>query len=160
MNGTRKASKHWPEYSSDKLVTDMHFQQNDINPCVYKRFHDNLDLGKHGDVFLVVGFTSRLEFLVEEFKSHFLVKKAEIVGWNPGHQSEIHVLKRRIFGDEFGWHVELDPRSVRNLLDAMAISRCKSMATPGSRGQESNGSTAKLDQKEHTEFRYCAGICQ
>ena len=44
LNGTRKASKHWQEYSSDKLVTEMHFQQNDINPCVYKRFHDNLDL--------------------------------------------------------------------------------------------------------------------
>ena len=38
VNGTRKASKHWQEYSSDKLVTNMLFQQNDINPCIYKRF--------------------------------------------------------------------------------------------------------------------------
>ena len=66
-----------------------------------------------------------------------------------------------------GWHVELDERCVRSLLDAMAMDHCKSMATPGSKGQESsqnvadstdkldpNGSTAKLlDQKEHTEFR-------
>ena len=68
LNGTRKASKHWQEYSSDKLVTNVHFQQNDINPCVYKRFHDNLDLEQHGDDFLVVGLTSRLECLAEEFK--------------------------------------------------------------------------------------------
>ena len=31
LNGTRKASKHWQEYSSNKLVTNMLFQQNDIN---------------------------------------------------------------------------------------------------------------------------------
>ena len=43
LNRTRKASKHWQEYSSDKLVTNMLFKQNDINPCIYKRFHDNLD---------------------------------------------------------------------------------------------------------------------
>ena len=38
VNGTRKASKHWQEYASDKLVTNMLFQQNDINPCIYKKF--------------------------------------------------------------------------------------------------------------------------
>ena len=32
LNGTRKASKHFQEYSSDSLVTKMIFQQNDINP--------------------------------------------------------------------------------------------------------------------------------
>ena len=37
VNGTRKASKHWQKYSSDTLVTNMLFQQNDINPCIYKR---------------------------------------------------------------------------------------------------------------------------
>ena len=34
VNGTRKASKHWQEYSSDKLVKSMLFQQNDVNPCI------------------------------------------------------------------------------------------------------------------------------
>ena len=92
LNGMRKASKHWQEYSSDKLVTDTHFQQNDINPCVYKRFHDNLDLEQHGDDFLVVGLTSRLECLAEESKRHPLAKKAELVSWKPGHQSETAVL--------------------------------------------------------------------
>ena len=49
VNGTRKASKHWQEYSSDKLVTNMLVQQNDVNPCIYKRFC----LEQHGDDFLV-----------------------------------------------------------------------------------------------------------
>ena len=53
VNGTRKASQHWPEYSSDKLVTNMHFQQN-------------------GDDFLVCGLTSNMECLADEFKDHFL----------------------------------------------------------------------------------------
>ena len=43
------------------------------------------------------------------------------------------------FVDELGWHVELDQRYVRSLLDGMAMNHRKSMATPGSRGQESNG---------------------
>ena len=69
-------------------------------------------------------------------------------------------LKRRISVDEFGWHVELDQRYVKSLLDAMAMNHCKSMATPGSKGQEDNNVTEKLDAKEHREFRSSAGICQ
>ena len=57
VNGTRKASKHWQEYSSDKLVTNMLFQLNDMNPCIDKRFSDDLDLEQHGDDFLVCGVT-------------------------------------------------------------------------------------------------------
>ena len=51
VNGTRRASKHWQEHSPDKLVTKMLFQNNDINPCIYKRFCDDLDLEQHGDDF-------------------------------------------------------------------------------------------------------------
>ena len=53
VNGTRKASKDWQEYSSDRLVTNILFQQNDINPCIYKRFCDDFDLEQHGEDFLV-----------------------------------------------------------------------------------------------------------
>ena len=69
VNGTRKASKH----SCDKLVQSMLFQQNDIYPCIHKRFFDNLDLEQHGDDFLVCGSSSDLEHLADEFKKHFLV---------------------------------------------------------------------------------------
>ena len=82
VNGTRKASKHWQEYSSDRLVTNMLFQQNDINPCIYKRFCDDLDLEQHGDDFLVCGVTRSLEKLTEEFNRNFLVKNSEIVSLN------------------------------------------------------------------------------
>ena len=67
VNGTRKASKHWHEYSSDKLVTNMLFQQNDIHSCIYKRFCVFLDVEQHGDDFLVCGATQGLEKLAEEF---------------------------------------------------------------------------------------------
>ena len=41
------------------------------------------------------------------------------------------------------------------------MNHCKSMATPGSKGQESsNVETGKLDLKEHRVFRSGAGICQ
>ena len=54
VNGTRKASKHWQEYSSHKLVANLLFQQNDINPCIYKRFCDDLDLEQHVMIFCCV----------------------------------------------------------------------------------------------------------
>ena len=56
------------------LVTNMLFQQNDINPCIYKRFCDKLDLEQHGDDFLVCGLTSNLEVLADDFKNNFLVR--------------------------------------------------------------------------------------
>ena len=77
------------------------------------------------------GLTSNLELLADDFKKNFLVKKAEIVSLRPQHHKETHFLKRRISVDDFGWHVELDQRYVKSLLDAMAI-----------------------------EFRSGAGICQ
>ena len=49
---------------------------------------------------------------------------------------------------------------MKSSLDAMAMNRCKSMATPGSKGQEGNNATEKLDAKEHREFRSGAGICK
>ena len=67
VNGTKKASKRWQEYSSDKLLKSMLFQQNDINPCIYKRFSDSLDLEQHGGDFLVCGLSSDSECLAEEF---------------------------------------------------------------------------------------------
>ena len=88
VNGTRKASKAWQEFSCDKLVTNLLFQQNDINPCIHKRFCDNLDVEQHGDDFVVCGLPSNLELLADEFKNHFLVKKAEIVSLRPEHQKE------------------------------------------------------------------------
>ena len=61
VNGTRKASKHWQEHRSDKLVTSMLLQQTDINPRIYKRFCDDLDVEQHGDNFLVCGEIQGLE---------------------------------------------------------------------------------------------------
>ena len=93
-----------------------------------------------------------------------LVKKAEIVSLKTEHKNEVHFLKRRISVDNFGWHVELNKRYVKSLLDAMAMNHCKSMATPGSKGQEKCRNVAdfteKSDPQEHREFRSGAGICQ
>ena len=54
---------------------------------------------------------------------------------------------------------------MKSLLDAMAMNHCKSMATLGSKGQESSRNVAdstekKLDPQAHREFRSGAGICQ
>ena len=78
VNGTRKASKHWQEFSCDKLVANLLFQRNDIKPCSYQRFCNSLDLEQHGDDILVCGLTSILELLKDEFKNHFLVRTLKL----------------------------------------------------------------------------------
>ena len=101
VSGTRKASKHWQELSCDKLVTRTLFQQNDIISCIFKRFCDNLDLEQHAGDFLVCGLTSNLELLADEFKNHFLVKKAEIVSLRG-----LSIRKKPIFSNfEFLWMI-------------------------------------------------------
>ena len=71
VNGTRKASKQWQEYSSDKLVKSLLFRENDISPCMYKRFSENLDLEQHDGGFLVCGLSSDFECCADEFNKHF-----------------------------------------------------------------------------------------
>ena len=144
VNGTRKASKHWQEYSCDKLVKSILFQQKDINPYVYKRFSDNLDWEQHGDNFLVCGSSSGLECWADELKEHFLVKKAEIVSLRHEHQKETHFLKCRICVDDSGWHIEMGQQYVRSLLDTMGMNLGKSTAAPGSKDQERQATNDKL----------------
>ena len=86
---------------------------------------------------LWINITSHLELLADEFKNHFLVKKDEIVN----------------LGSDSGWHVELDPRYVKSLLDALAMKHCKSMDTRGSKKHEISRNvselTPKLNPQEH-----------
>ena len=82
---------------------------------------------QRGDDFLVCGLTSNLEALADEFKNNCLERKAEIARLKLEHQNENHFLKHRI-SVNFWWHVELDQRYVKGLLDAVAMNHCKSMA--------------------------------
>ena len=143
----------------------MLLQQNDISLCIYEGFVIIWTWNCTSTIFwYVCGLTSNLDCLADEFKSHLLVKKAETVSLKPEHQNETHFLIRRISVDNFGWHVVLDQRFVKSLLDAMAMNHCKSMATPGSKGQESSRHVAdlteKLDPQGHREFRSGTAICQ
>ena len=145
--------------SSDKLVTNLLFQQNDINPCIYKDFFDDLDLEQHGDDFQACGVTRSLENLTEEFKRHFLVQKAEIASLNPDIRTNSFSQTSHFCGWNFGWHVELDERYVKSSLDAMAMNHCKTMATPGSRGRKGTSrvpiSFWNLSLYERTTLRHC-----
>ena len=134
VNETRKASKHWQEFSCDKLVTKMPFPTERHRSVYLQAVCDNLDLEQHGGVW--------------QMHSRIISPKRrrEIVCLRLEHQKETHLLKRRISVDDFGWHVELDQRCVKSLLDAMEMNHCKSVATPGSKRQESSHvETEKFD---------------
>ena len=104
---------------------------------------------------------SNLEVLADEFRNHFLVKKAEIVSLKPEHQNEIHFLKRRISVDNFGWHVELDHRYVKKFVGCNGNETLEIDGHAWMEGSSRNVSdlTEKLGPQEHREFRSGAGIC-
>ena len=82
----------------------------------------------------------------------FLVKKAEIVSLKPEHQNEIHFLKCGSSVDNIGWHVELDQRYVKSLLDAMAMNqqqqqRLHQKAGNSSRRLQKKGNLTLLENK-------------
>ena len=107
-------------------------------------------------IFLYADHRQILECLEDEFERHFSVKTAEIVSLKLGDQKETHFFKRRICVDDSGWHIEMDQRYVRNMLDTMGMNQCKS----GSNDQEIQATDDKLDPLEHREFWSGAGICQ
>ena len=74
------------------------------------------------------------------------------------HQRDTHFLKRRIRVDASGRYIEMDQRYVRSLLDSMGMNHCRSMATPGSKDQERQATSDKLDPQER-EFRSGPGFC-
>ena len=64
---------------------------------------------------------------------------------SPEHHKETHFLERRNSVDDFGWYVELDQRCVKSSLDALAMNRCKSVVSLGSKGQ--GGATLRLSSQ-------------
>ena len=181
VNGARKASQQWQEASAARLH-DMGFDRSDVNPCVYRNMGTGVELEQHGDDFLGCGDRDKMRRLAEEFKNHFLAKKAEIISMHQDDNKDGHFLKRKIHVDKAGWHIEMEPRYVESLLVKLGMDKCKPMAIPGSKEQSENykinpenrswkhgvedqpqkqqQQETLLDQHEHREYRAAAGFIQ
>ena len=87
VNGTRKASEHWQEYSSGQAGDKYAFSNRTTSIRAFtKDFVMVWTWNSTAMIFLVCGLTSNLEVWTDEFKDNFLVKKSEIVSLKPEHQ--------------------------------------------------------------------------
>ena len=84
VNGKRKGSKHWQEFSCDKLVTNMLSNRTTSIRVFTEGFVIIWTWNSTATIFS----TSNLEVLADEFKNNFLVWKAVIVRLKPEHWKE------------------------------------------------------------------------
>jgi len=157
VNGTRKASQLWQEFSATQLM-DMGFKRNDVNPCIFFHPEKLLHAEQHGDDFLIQGSREHLLALKEEYNQHFLVKKAEILSLHDDDLKEAYFLKRKISVDSEGWHLEMDQRYSDTLVERLGLSQGKTVTTPGTKEIGESDKSAKLNKKQHREYRGGAGI--
>eukprot|EP00971_Amphidinium_carterae_P036008 707659-Amphidinium_carterae.1 len=72
----------------------MGYERNDVNPCIYINRQTGIELEQHGDDFLCSGPLTEWRTLAAQFREHFLVKKADLIG-RDADSHEGHFLKRR-----------------------------------------------------------------
>ena len=100
-----------------------------------------------------------------ESNKRFLVKSVNIISWSEG--CEGHFLKRTVSVAIVGWHLELDDRYVRSVLDKSDTSQGKAMVTSGSTAAATatattatSGKERILSSSEDHDRRCLAGLCQ
>ena len=82
LNGTRKASQMWTEFSAEKVI-GWSASRNDHNPHIFRIEETDLDIEQHGDDFVVEGPRDAVVAIRDRFREAFLVKKADIISMDP-----------------------------------------------------------------------------
>ena len=70
LNGGRKASQGWGDHSAT-ILQSWGAQRNNVNPSIFRMPDEMLDLGIHGDDYLLSGPTSQVLRIVDKFKQFF-----------------------------------------------------------------------------------------
>ena len=86
------------------------------------------------------------------------MKKADIISMDPRDDKEGYYLHRRVSVDEDGWHEELEPRYVDDILEKSGMATCNVVKTPGVKSSEKVKEEDKVSQGEHSTFRSIAGL--
>ena len=112
---------------------------------------------EHGDDLSIVGQVSMLEHISmlerarEHFKERFSVKSANIISLVIGYERQRHFFKRQMSVDSFGWHLELDERYGRSVLDKSGMGQEKSAVTPGSKEATATAENAEKKVLGHVQ---------
>ena len=147
----------WTEFSAEKVI-GWGASRNDHNPCIFRIEDTDLDIEQHGDDFVVEGPRDAVVEIRDRCHEAFLVKKADIISMDPRDDKEGWCLHRRVFVDEDGWHEELEPRYVDDILEKSGMSTCYVVQTPGVKSSEKVKEEDKISQGKHSTFRSIAGL--
>ena len=161
LNGTRRASQLWQEHSAQKLE-ELEWKRNDVNPCVFHHGRLDCHLEIHGDDFLVSGPRESIKEVDQQVKEAFKIKKSDILSPHPDDEKETTFLKRKISVDADGWHLELDERYSKDLIERSGVAEGKGVVTPGVKenGQGSKEEKKTVGAARHREYRGGAGVAQ
>ena len=159
LNGTRRASQQWTEFSAGILINCFEFNRNDHNPAIFYDWAHDVDAEQHGDDFMMIADRDYALELIEKFKKEFKVKIATVISLNPEDSREGHFLHRKISVDESGWHVELSTEYSDKLVDTMGVSEQRRAShIPGAKEIGKGVEEIECGAYDHSHFRSGAGI--
>ena len=135
LYGTRKASALWQGYVMEVFkryeYTPVLVEPNVLHKEVVEDVDDGIDIGFHGDDFLVSTTPGRADQVDEMMLQNFDIKIMPRVG--PGAQKQGSILKRTITWDETGYGWEGDPKHALNLIEWAKCETSTGAPTPGTK---------------------------
>ena len=76
----------------------------------------------------------------------------------PDDDKEGFFLHRRVYVDKDGWHEELEPRYVDDILEKSGMGNCNIVKNPGVKSNETYKEEDAAGQSEHSSYRSIAGL--
>ena len=123
LYGTRDAAQNWNEEYISTLKS-WGFEVGKSSPCNFKHPVREITMTVHGDDFAVVGESQQLNWLKEKMKGKYDIKM-EILGPEPGQDTEVKILSRVIRWTEEGLEYEADQRHADLLVKEMKAEKGK-----------------------------------
>ena len=158
MYGTRDAAINWHHEYSQQLVANG-FVQGRATPCVIFRPRRRIRMVVHGDDYVSVGKEEDLKWMQGCFKSKYEIK-TKWLGPKAEHNQEVRVLNRMVTWESNGIGYEADPRHVEVILEAIQLTSCTPVGTPGTstEGRTQDDNAEPLGNLQ--EIRYKALIAR
>ena len=120
----------------------------------------DIDVEQHGDDFFCESERDNNLWLKAQFERDFWCKKAVVVSPNPADEKERSFLHRKVWVDEQGWHEELDPKYLDDMVQQAGLENSHPQKTPGTKEGKKTGQSVRLDAGEHSQYRSIGGLAQ
>ena len=144
LYGTRDASANWQEEVA-KCMAEWGFITGKYNPCMYRHPSKQILCLVHGDDFVSVGESSKLQWLKGKLKERFEIKTKTVGAKEAeGEVREARILNRIIRRTDEGWEYEADQRHADLIVQETGANKLSTLSHPG-------GEKKTIDEEENSE---------